>query len=119
MPLLAVAWIAGIGFGRTETGGADRRLETEARAAAAVFIRSVREADRRAAQLASSRALQQALATRDRAAVEKLVRPGEVVYAGNTRFVASGERSGLDFSHGLLSDAERAVFRLEPPSTRQ
>jgi len=87
VPLLVVAWIAGIGFGRTETDKADLRLETEGRAAAAVFIRSVREADRRAGQLASSRELQQALATRDRAAVEKLVRPGEVVYAGNTRFV--------------------------------
>jgi diguanylate cyclase (GGDEF)-like protein len=87
VPLLVVAWIAGIGFGRTETDKADLRLETEGRAAAAVFVRSVTEADRRAGQLAASRELQQALATRDRAAVEKLVRPGEVVYAGNTLFV--------------------------------
>jgi diguanylate cyclase (GGDEF)-like protein len=87
VPLLVVAWIAGIGFGRTETDKADLRLETEGRAAADVFVRSVTEADRRAGQLAASRDLQQALATRDRAAVEKLVRPGEVVYAGNTRFV--------------------------------
>ena len=87
LPLLVVAWIAGVGFGRTETDRADRRLETEGRAAAAVFVRSVAEADSRAGQLAASRELQQALATRDRAAVEKLVRPGEVVYAGNTLFV--------------------------------
>jgi diguanylate cyclase (GGDEF)-like protein len=87
VPLLVVAWIAGVGFGRTETDKADLRLETEGRAAAAMFVRSVTEADRRAAQLAASRELQQALATRDRAAVEKLVRPGEVVYAGNTLFV--------------------------------
>jgi len=87
VPLLVVAWVAGIGFGRTETDKADLRLETEARAAAAVFVRSVTEADRRAGQLAASRDLQQALATRDRAAVEKLVRRHEVVYAGNTLFV--------------------------------
>ena len=87
VPLLVVAWIAGIGFGRTETDRADVRLQTEGRAAAAVFFRSVTDADRRAGSLAGSPELQQALATRDRAAVEKLVRPGEVVYAGNRLFV--------------------------------
>jgi diguanylate cyclase (GGDEF)-like protein len=87
VPLVVIAWIAGIGFGRTETGKADRRLETEGNAAASVFFGSVDEADARAHLLAKSRDLQQAIATRDRAAVEKLVRPGEVVYAGNTRFV--------------------------------
>ena len=87
VPLLVVAWVAGIGFGRTETDKADVRLETEGRAAAAVFVRAVTEADRRAGSLAASPDLQQALATRDRTAVEKLVRPGEVVYAGNTLFV--------------------------------
>lgn len=87
VPLLAVAWIAGIGFGRTETDKADRRLETEGNAAASVFFATVRDADRRAGLLARSHELQQALATRDRAAVEKLVRPREVVYAGDTVFV--------------------------------
>jgi diguanylate cyclase (GGDEF)-like protein len=87
VPLLVVAWIAGIGFGRTETDKADHRLETEGRAAAAAFVGSVDAADVRAGELARSQELQQALAARDRAAVENLVRPGEVVYAGNTRFV--------------------------------
>ena len=87
VPLIVVAWIAGIGFGRTEKDKVDLRLETEGRAAAAVFVRSVTEADRRAGQLAASKELQQALATRDRAAVAKLVGRGEVVYAGNRLFV--------------------------------
>ena len=87
VPLLVVAWIAGIGFGRTENDKADLRLETEGRAAAAIFFQAVADADQRAGQLAASRELQQALATRDRAAVEKLVRPGEVVYAGDRLFV--------------------------------
>ena len=63
VPLLVLGWIAGIGFGRTETDKADLRLQTEAGAAAAVFTRSVNDADTRAGALAASPELQQALAT--------------------------------------------------------
>jgi diguanylate cyclase (GGDEF)-like protein len=89
IPVLAVAWIAGVGFGRTETNRADARLQSEAQSASDVFVRTVRQAQSRATDLASSAELQQALATRDRAAVEKLVRPNEVVYVGDTRFVGT------------------------------
>src|SRR5580765_48900 len=89
VPVLAIAWIAGVGFGRTETSKADLRLQNEARSSADVFVRSVGDAERRAASLAGSRELQQAIATRDRAAVERLVRPNEVVYVGDTRFVGT------------------------------
>jgi diguanylate cyclase (GGDEF)-like protein len=87
VPLLVVGWIAGVGFGRTEADKADLRLESEARAASNAFVATVRDADERAGRLAASKELQQAIATRDRAAVEMLVRPGEVVYAGNRLFV--------------------------------
>src|SRR5439155_487608 len=106
VPLLVVGWIAGIGFGRTQTDKVDRRLETEARAAALVFATSVSEADRRAGRLAKSRRLQQALATRDRGTVEKLARHGEVVYRTygvnlvgpptNVSLVASTPRSVIE-----------------------
>ena len=110
VPLLVVAWIAGIGFGRTETDRADVRLQTEGRAAAAVFFRSVTDADRRAGSLAGSPELQQALATRDRAAVEKLVRPGEVVYAGNSALRRTADRRPqFTAASGQRSTARRSV----------
>ena len=89
IPVLGVAWIAGIGLGKTETNRTDVRLESEARAAAAIFFGSVNDANTRARSLAGSKALQQALATRDREAVSKLVRPNEVVYVGQTPFVGT------------------------------
>src|SRR4051812_25160084 len=69
IPLLALAWLAASGVGRSETRKADQRLETEARSSSAVFSGSVAVADGRAGRLASSPALQQALAARDRAAL--------------------------------------------------
>jgi len=98
VPVLGIAWIAGIGLGRTETNRADVRLESEARAAAAIFVNSVAEADKRARALAGSQALQQALATRDREAVSKLVRPNDVVYAGNTPFVGTPDPQAVQRS---------------------
>jgi hypothetical protein len=61
LPLLALAWLAAAGVGRNETRRADMRLETDGRSAAAVFVRSVAEADGRAGSLASSPVLQGAL----------------------------------------------------------
>ena len=98
IPVLAIAWIAGIGLGKTETNKADVRLETEVRAAAAVFFGSVADAKKRASSLAHSEALQQALAARDSAAVRKLVRPNEVVYAGQTPLVGTPDPQAVQRS---------------------
>jgi diguanylate cyclase (GGDEF)-like protein len=90
LPLLALAWLAAAGVGRSETRKADLRLEAEGRTAAAVFVRSVVEADGRAGSLASSPALQQALAARDREALRRLVRDSAVVVsAGGTVLVGT------------------------------
>jgi diguanylate cyclase (GGDEF)-like protein len=104
IPVLAVAWIAGVGFGRTETNRADARLQSEAQSASDVFVRTVRRAQSRATDLASSAELQQALATRDRAAVEKLVRPNEVVYVGDTRFVGTPTPGAVRRNANVLID---------------
>jgi diguanylate cyclase (GGDEF)-like protein len=85
VPLLALAWLAAAGVGRNETRRADMRLETDGRSAAAVFFRSVAEADGRAGSLASSPALQRALASRDRGALRRIVRDRDIVIsAGET-----------------------------------
>jgi diguanylate cyclase (GGDEF)-like protein len=85
LPLLALAWLAAAGVGKNETRRADMRLETDGRSAAAVFVRSVAEADGRAGSLASSPALQRALASRDRDALSRLVRDRDIVVsAGDT-----------------------------------
>jgi diguanylate cyclase (GGDEF)-like protein len=82
LPLLALAWLAATGLGRSETRKADLRLESEGRSASAVFVRSVADAASRAGSLASSEALQQALTTRDRASLRRLVGTNDVVSAG-------------------------------------
>ena len=82
LPLLALAWLAATGLGKSETRKADLRLESEGRSAAAVFVRSVADAASRAGSLASSEALQQALTTRDRASLRRLVGTNDVVSAG-------------------------------------
>ena len=46
LPLLALAWLAAVGVGRSETSKADLRIELEGRAASAVFARAVAEAKR-------------------------------------------------------------------------
>lgn len=89
VPLLALAWLAASGVGRNETRKADQRLEAEGRSAAAVFSGSVAAADGRAGALASSPALQRALAARDRAALRRLVGPHDMVSAGGTVFVGT------------------------------
>jgi diguanylate cyclase (GGDEF)-like protein len=93
LPLLALAWIAATGVGRSETRKADLRLESEGRSASAVFVRSVAEAATRAGTLASSPALQQALAARDRPRLHRLTGPHDVVAAGGQ--VLSGKREPL------------------------
>src|SRR6185295_19407307 len=67
LPLLALAWLAATGVGRSETRKADLRLESEGRSASAVFARSVAVASSRAGTLAGSAALQRALVARDQA----------------------------------------------------
>jgi diguanylate cyclase (GGDEF)-like protein len=90
LPLLALAWLAAAGVGRNETRRADMRLETDGRSAAAVFFRSVAEADGRAGSLASSPALQRALASRDRGALRRIVRDRDIVIsAGGTVLVGT------------------------------
>jgi len=81
VPLLALAWLAATGVGRDETRKADLRLESEGRFALAMFVRSVADAKSRAGSLASSRALQQALAARDRSTLRRLVGKHDVVSA--------------------------------------
>jgi diguanylate cyclase (GGDEF)-like protein len=93
LPLLALAWIAATGVGRSETRKADLRLESEGRSASAVFVRSVAEAATRAGTLASSPALQQALAARDRPRLRRLTGPHDVVAAGGR--VLAGKREPL------------------------
>jgi diguanylate cyclase (GGDEF)-like protein len=93
LPLLALAWIAATGVGRGETRKADLRLESEGRSASAVFVRSVAEAATRAGTLASSPALQQALAARDRSRLRRLTGPHDVVAAGGQ--VLAGKREPL------------------------
>ncbi len=93
VPLLALAWVAATGVGRSETHKADVRLESEGRSASAVFVRSVAEAATRAGTLASSPALQQALAARDRSRLRRLTGPHDVVAAGGQ--VLAGEREPL------------------------
>jgi diguanylate cyclase (GGDEF)-like protein len=89
IPLLALAWLAASGVGRSETRKADQRLETEARSSSAVFSGSVAVADGRAGRLASSPALQQALAARDRAALRALVGNNDSISAGGTVLVGT------------------------------
>jgi diguanylate cyclase (GGDEF)-like protein len=90
IPLLALAWLAATGVGRSESRKADLRLEAEGRSSAAVFARTVAEADTRAGSLASSPALQRALATRNRAALRRLVGDRDVVVsAGGTVLVGT------------------------------
>ena len=90
LPLLALAWLAAAGVGKNETRRADMRLETDGRSAAAVFVRSVAEADGRAGSLASSPALQRALASRDRDALRRIVRDRDIVVsAGGTVLVGT------------------------------
>jgi diguanylate cyclase (GGDEF)-like protein len=89
IPLLALAWLAASGVGRSETRKADQRLETEGRSSSAVFSGSVAAADSRAGRLASSPALQQALAARDREALRRLVGTNDVVSAGGTVLVGT------------------------------
>jgi len=93
LPLLALAWIAATGVGRSETRKADLRLESEGRSASAVFVRSVAEAATRAGTLASSPALQQALAARDRPRLRRLTGTHDVVAAGGQ--VLAGKREPL------------------------
>jgi diguanylate cyclase (GGDEF)-like protein len=104
IPVLGIAWIAGIGLGKTETNRTDVRLESEVRAAATTFVSSVKEANARARTLASSSALQQALATRDRAEVKRLIRPNEVVYAGQTPFVGTPDPDAVQRSARVTID---------------
>jgi diguanylate cyclase (GGDEF)-like protein len=82
LPLLALAWLAATSLGRSETRKADLRLESEGRSASAMFVRSVADAAGRAGSLASSEAVQQALTTRDRASLRRLVGTNDVVSAG-------------------------------------
>jgi diguanylate cyclase (GGDEF)-like protein len=82
LPLLALAWLAATGVGRSETRKADLRLESEGRSASAMFVRSVAEAASRAGSLARSQALQQGLVARDRATLRGLVDAHDVVSAG-------------------------------------
>jgi diguanylate cyclase (GGDEF)-like protein len=88
LPLLVLAWLAAAGVGRSETRKADLRLEADARSAAAVFVRSVAEADGRAGSLASSPALQQALAARDRDALRRIVGDRRIVVAAGGTVLA-------------------------------
>jgi diguanylate cyclase (GGDEF)-like protein len=81
LPLLALAWLAAVGVGRSETSKADLRLELEGRAATAVFARAVTEAYSRAASLAGSPAVQQALTAGDREALRRIAGPHEVIAA--------------------------------------
>jgi diguanylate cyclase (GGDEF)-like protein len=90
LPLLVLAWLAAAGVGRSETRKADLRLEADGRSAAAVFVRSVAEADGRAGSLASSPDLQQALAARDRDALRRIVGDRDIVVAaGGTVLVGT------------------------------
>jgi diguanylate cyclase (GGDEF)-like protein len=90
LPLLVLAWLAAAGVGRSETRKADLRLEADGRSAAAVFVRSVAEADGRAGSLASSPALQRALAATDRDALRRIVRDRNIVVsAGGTVLVGT------------------------------
>jgi diguanylate cyclase (GGDEF)-like protein len=87
LPLLALAWLAASGTGKSETRKADQRLEAEGRSTAAVFSGMVNAADGRAGRLASSPALQQAFAARDHEALRGLVGPRDIVSAGGTVLV--------------------------------
>ncbi len=88
LPLLALAWLAASGVGKSESRKADLRLESEGRSAAALFLRAVAEADTSAGSLASSPALQRALAERDRATLRRLVGDRDIVVsAGGTMLV--------------------------------
>ena len=90
LPLIALAWVAASGVGRSELRKADLRLEAEGRSAAAAFARYVADADDRAGRLASSAALQRALARRDRPALRRVVRGRDVVVAaGSTVLVGT------------------------------
>ncbi len=89
LPLLALAWLAAVGVGRSETNKADLRLESEGRSASAMFARIVQEADSRAGSLASSAALQRALAARDRDALRRLAGAHDVISAGGTVLVGT------------------------------
>jgi diguanylate cyclase (GGDEF)-like protein len=89
LPLLALAWIAAAGVGKSETRRADLRLESEGRSSVAVFVRSVGEADTRAGSLASSPALQQALAARDLKTLRRLGGPHVVISAGGKVLVGT------------------------------
>ena len=82
LPLLALAWIAAAGVGKSETSKADLRLELEGRAAAAVFARAVAEASSRAGSLAASAAVQQAITSGDGEALRRLIGPHDVITAG-------------------------------------
>ena len=79
LPLLALAWLAASGVGRSELRKADLRLGAEGRSVSAAFARSVAEADNRAGSLASSPTFQAALANRDRKALTRLLGAGDVV----------------------------------------
>ena len=89
LPLLVLAWLAAVGVGRSETSKADLRLELEGRAAAAVFARTVAEANSRAGRLAASPAVQQAIASGNREALRRLAGPHDVVAAGGKVLVGT------------------------------
>jgi hypothetical protein len=107
IPLLALAWLAATGVGKDETRQADLRLESEGRFALAMFARSVADAKGRAASLASSPALQQALAARDRNTLRRLVGKHDVVSAGGSVLVGTPVSRAVQRSVSVTGGAGR------------
>ena len=111
LPLLALAWVAATGVGRSETRKADLRLESEGRSASAVFVRSVAEAATRAGTLAASPALQRgARRARPRHDCAASPSPHDVVVAGGQ--VLSGRPEPLAVHRSVVGRRRRSSSRL-------
>src|SRR5262249_52678067 len=74
LPLVAAAWAFGSYAAANERSRTDTRLESSLRTAASEYGRRLEQAQVLALQLAGSRTVQQALQTRDRAALARLRR---------------------------------------------
>jgi diguanylate cyclase (GGDEF)-like protein len=87
-----VAWAAGEEAAQDEMAGVEARLGAQLRAAAAEFTRELDAAERRAASLAASPRVQQALAERDRRVLRRLAAErGDVAfYADDERLAGAG-----------------------------
>ena len=111
LPLAAAYWSFSAAATRSVTSSVDARLESGLRAALAAFSDERREAERAAQELARDARFQAAVATRDRAALERLLaeRPGIRVEAGEAFSVGTAPPVAAETTVSLVGPGTRAA----------